>query len=175
MFLGGWGDLPQDEWEGFSDSVCGMNAISGGGEKKEHSSSEQKVERHRDSCWKCRSQFHEVISGWVKTKFCTELHSVWNIKWYSCLLCSHFSRDIHSCLSIIHETVYSCKTGKKLRIISPPKKPKTKLERWINLPKLTKQNTNNNKKHQQCSEIKHVQIPNNSLLDHASVRHRVWI
>ena len=39
------------------------SSLSGGGEKKEHSSSEQKVERHRDSCWKCRSQFHEMISG----------------------------------------------------------------------------------------------------------------
>ena len=95
-----------------------MNAISGRGEKKEHSSSEQKVEWHRDSCWKCRSQFHEMISEWVKTKFYTELHSVWNIKWYSCLLCSHFSRDIHSYLSITQGTVYSSKTGKKLGIIS---------------------------------------------------------
>ena len=135
-----------------------MNAISGRGEKKEHSSSEQKVEWHRDSCWKCRSQFHEMISGWVKTKFYTELHSVWNIKWYSCLLCSHFSRDIHSYLSITQGTVYSSKTGKKLGIISKKKKKKQSLERWINLPKLTKhkqqQKTSIVFRNQACSDPK---------------------
>lgn len=124
-----------DDWEEWLLSQCMLGEVwFRRWRKKGHSSCEQMAERH--GCLLERyAQLHEPISGWEKTRVCTKLHALCQIKQHSCGVGSHFSRNF-SWLFKYNWQNNSFFQRWREGIISNGKEPRQALERWIHLPSL---------------------------------------